>query len=46
MRLTFRVNNILNDKREWEYQAFDSKDQIFEARSPGTRVSLGFRYSF
>ena len=46
MRLTFRVNNILNDKREWEYQAFDSKDQIFEARSLGTRVSLGFRYSF
>lgn len=46
MRLTFRVNNILNDKREWEYQAFGVEDRPFEARSPGTRISLGFRYSF
>ncbi len=46
MRLTFRVNNILNDKREWEYQSFGVPEEIFEARSPGTQVSLGFRYGF
>ena len=46
MRLTFRVNNILNDKREWEYQAFGVEDVLFESRSPGTQMSLGFRYAF
>ena len=46
MRLTFRVNNILNDKREWEYQSFGVEDRPFEARSIGTQISVGFRYSF
>lgn len=45
MRLTLRVNNILNAKREWEYQSFDVSDQLFESRSPGTSVSVGFKYS-
>jgi len=45
MRLTFRVNNILNDKREWEYDNEFGDDAMFEARSPGTRISAGFRYS-
>ncbi len=46
MRLTFRVNNVLNDRREWEYESFGVPNETFEARSPGTRVSLGFRYEF
>lgn len=46
MRLTLRVNNILNDKREWEYHSFGLENRPFEARSLGTRVSLGFKYSF
>ncbi|WP_089355317.1 TonB-dependent receptor [Ekhidna lutea] len=46
MRLTLKVNNLLNDKREWEYQSFGAEDRPFEARSLGTTVNVGFRYSF
>ncbi|NQZ75356.1 MAG: TonB-dependent receptor, partial [Ekhidna sp.] len=44
MRLSVKVNNLLNDRREWEYQSFGVSDELFEARSPGTRISVGFRY--
>ncbi len=46
MRLTFRANNLLNDVREWEYQSFGVDDVLFERRSPGTQLSLGFSYAF
>ncbi|MEQ9468846.1 MAG: carboxypeptidase-like regulatory domain-containing protein [Ekhidna sp.] len=46
MRLTLKVDNVLNDKREWEYESLGLPNETFEARSPGTRVSLGFRYEF
>lgn len=46
MRLTVRVNNILNDRREWEFESFGVPNETFEARSPYTRFSVGFRYAF
>ena len=46
MRLTFRVSNVLNDRREFEYESFGVLNEIFEARSPGSRISIGYRYEF
>ena len=46
MRVTLRINNILADKREWEYESFGVDNETFAARSPRTQVSVGLRYAF
>lgn len=46
MSLNFSVSNILNDKREEVYSAYNAEDQPFTVFSPGRTFGLGFKYSF
>jgi len=42
--INFKVANILNDRRESFYRAFEATPQIFTGFSPGVTFSVGFRY--
>ena len=42
----FSVTNLLNDRREEFYQAFNAQDQVYTAFSPGITVGLGVKYKF
>ncbi|MBR9915216.1 MAG: TonB-dependent receptor [Algicola sp.] len=44
--IDFKVSNILNSKRESEYESFEAQNQIFSLREPGTEISLGYTYKF
>jgi hypothetical protein len=44
--LNVSVNNILGDVREEFYKAYESSDQYFNRRDPGTSFGVGFGYSF
>jgi TonB-dependent receptor len=44
--INLSVENILNDKREEFFSAFNAADQIYYAYSPGTEIGLGFSYRF
>ncbi len=46
MRLGFKVDNILNDDKEQEFQNFRTVSQTFTRLSPGTEIGLSFNYSF
>ena len=46
MSAGFKVNNILNAKREFLFEAFNAEDQIFTSLTPGTVVSASFSYRF
>lgn len=43
--INFKVTNILNDRRESFYRAFEATPQIFTGFSPGVTFSVGFRYN-
>ena len=38
--INFSINNILNDKREDFFEAYNAQDQIFNQFTPGTEVGL------
>ena len=40
------VNNILDDRREEVFSAFNSGDEAFSRFSPGRSIGLGINYSF
>jgi len=44
--INFSINNILNDKREDFFEAYNAQDQIFNQFTPGTEVGLGIKYAF
>ncbi|NNK83579.1 MAG: TonB-dependent receptor [Flavobacteriaceae bacterium] len=44
--IDLKVTNILGDKRESDYESFNSEDQLFSFRNPGTEISLGYSYKF
>lgn len=44
-RISFAVNNILNDLREEEYQSFRATERLFSRFNPGRTFSIGFRYA-
>lgn len=46
VRVNFSVSNILNDVREEFFQSFQSQDQYFNRRSPGTTFGFSLGYSF
>mgnify|MGYP001187239477 CR=1 FL=1 len=41
-----KVSNILGSDRESAYQSYETQDQIFSLRSPGTEFSLGYTFKF
>jgi len=44
MNLSFKVSNLLNDKRESEFESFGAQNQLFQRLAPGRTFSLGFGY--
>lgn len=44
--LSLSIDNILNDKEEELYQAFQAEAETFNSYNPGRSVSLGFKYTF
>lgn len=46
MNISFTAENILNDKREKLYEAYQAENQIFSSFSPQRLFTVGFAYSF
>tara|TARA_R110001592_G_scaffold234658_2_gene492347 strand:+ start:79677 stop:82562 length:2886 start_codon:yes stop_codon:yes gene_type:complete len=44
--LNIKVANLLNDRRESFFQAYQATEQIFTGWAPGVAVSIGYTYSF
>ncbi|MGE4586981.1 MAG: TonB-dependent receptor [Mangrovibacterium sp.] len=45
-QLDFKVDNLLGEKRESVYKAYQAEKQYFEQLDPGTRFELKVSYSF
>lgn len=45
-RLTFGLNNIMNDDRTLVYRSYGSEDGIYTSYKPGVGVSLKYNYTF
>ncbi|OWW26415.1 TonB-dependent receptor [Zobellia sp. OII3] len=45
-KISFKVNNLLGDTRESLYESYNTPDQRFSYRDPGTSFSLGYSLSF
>ncbi|WP_204344787.1 TonB-dependent receptor [Psychroserpens algicola] len=44
--IDFKITNILNSKRESDFESFGAQNQIYSLREPGTEISLGYSYKF
>lgn len=44
--ISFKVSNLLGDKRETYYKAYESGEPISSSYDPGREFSIGFDYSF
>ncbi|MDO6596484.1 TonB-dependent receptor [Oceanihabitans sp. 2_MG-2023] len=44
--IDFKVTNILGSDRESVYESYQAADQVYQLRSPGTEISLGYSYKF
>jgi len=44
LNMNLRADNILNDKIEFVYKAFNSTDQVFSKMAPMRSFSMGFSY--
>lgn len=44
--IDLKVTNILGDKRESDYESYNTDNQTFSLRNPGTEISLGYSYKF
>jgi len=44
--IDLKLTNILGDKRESDYESFNTDNQTFSLRNPGTEISLGYSYKF
>ena len=42
----FGIQNLLNDKREQVFRAYEAQDQLFTSLSPGTRLTFRVGFSF
>jgi hypothetical protein len=42
----FGIQNILNDKREQVFRAYEAQDQLFTSLSPGTKLTFRVGFSF
>lgn len=45
-RVTFRVQNLLDDDRTLVYRSYETDDQIFTSFKPGVSIRLAYRYNF
>ncbi len=44
--INIKVENILNDDLESNYQSFRADDQVFLKLSPGVSFTLGYSFKF
>jgi len=44
--IDFKVSNILGSDRESVYKSFNTQNEIYSLRSPGTEFSLGYTFKF
>lgn len=44
--IDLKVTNILGDKRESDYESYNTDNQTYSLRNPGTEISLGYSYKF
>ena len=44
--IDFRINNLLNDTWEYNYQSFQSSPEVFSRMSPGRAFSIGYSHKF
>lgn len=44
--IDFKVDNILNDKRESFFQSYEAENQIFNSLNPGITFSIGVSHNF
>ncbi|MCP4053967.1 MAG: TonB-dependent receptor [Mesoflavibacter sp.] len=44
--IDLKITNLLGDKRESDYESFNTDNQTFSLRDPGTEISLGYSYKF
>lgn len=44
--IDFKVSNILGSERESVYKSFNTQNEIYLLRSPGTEFSLGYSFKF
>lgn len=44
--IDFKVSNILGSERESVYKSFNTQNEIYSLRSPGTEFSLGYSFKF
>lgn len=45
-KISIKVNNLLNDDRLSQYEAFRAQNQNFSFRAPGREFSIGYSYQF
>ena len=45
-KISFRINNILNDDMEQLYKSYEAQNQVFSAFSPGIQLTIGYQYTF
>lgn len=46
LRVGFKVDNLLNDKKESIFEAYEADDEYFSRLAPGRTFSVSFGYSF
>ena len=44
--IDFKISNLLNDKIESYYEAYNTQSQIFSSINPGRAISLGISHNF
>jgi len=45
-KLSLKISNILNEKRESVYQSFGAQEQLFSQRQPGSALSINYSLKF
>lgn len=45
-RITFRVQNLLNEDRTLVYRSYKAEDQVFTSFKPGVSIRLAYQYTF
>jgi len=44
--IELKVSNILGSERESSYESYNTSNQIYSLRDPGTEISLGYNFKF
>ena len=46
LKISLKITNLLNEKRESVYQSFGAQSQLFSQRQPGSSLALSYGLSF